>query len=76
MGSVSLRLPDAVFERLDKLAAMTGRSRSFYMVEAIKEYIDDLENLYLAEQRLIDIRAGKVKTVPLAEVMKQYGMED
>jgi PHP family Zn ribbon phosphoesterase len=32
-----------------------------------------LEDLYLAEQRLIAIRAGKSKTVPLEEVMKRYG---
>ena len=33
------------------------------MIEAIREHLDDLEDLYLAEQRLIDIRAGKSQTV-------------
>lgn len=75
MASVSLRLPDEVTQRLEQLAALTGRSKTFYMVEAIREHIDDLEDLYLAEQRLIDIRAGKTKTVPLEEVMKRYGLE-
>ena len=46
------------------------------MIEAIEERLDDLEDLYLAEQRLIDLRAGKSGTVPLDEVMKQYGMDD
>ncbi|MHB1656224.1 MAG: type II toxin-antitoxin system RelB family antitoxin [Burkholderiales bacterium] len=76
MASVSLRLPDEITQRLEHLAALTGRSKTFYMVEAIREHIDDLEDLYLAEQRLIDIRAGKTKTVPLEEVMKRYGLED
>lgn len=76
MGSVSLRLPDEVSQRLEHLVALTGRSKTFYMVEAIREHIDDLEDLYLAEQRLIDIRAGKTQTVPLEEVMKRYGLED
>lgn len=76
MASVSLRLPDEVSQRLDHLAELTGRSKTFYMVEAIREHIADLEDLYLAEQRLIDIRAGKSKAVPLEEVMKRYGMED
>lgn len=75
MASVSLRLPDDVTQRLDHLVALTGRSKTFYMVEAIREHIDDLEDLYLAEQRLIDIRAGRSKTVSLEEVMKRYGLE-
>lgn len=75
MASVSLRLPDDVSQRLESLAALTGRSKTFYMVEAIREHIDDLEDLYLAEQRLIDHRAGKTQSVPLEEVMKRYGLE-
>lgn len=75
MKPVALRLPDEVSERLTRLAALTGRSKTFYMIEAIKEHLDDIEDLYLAEQRLIDERAGKTEAVPLEEVMKRYGME-
>ncbi len=75
MGAVSLRLPDDVSQRLQNLAQMTGRSKTYYMVEAIREHLDDLEDLYLAEQRLIDIRSGKTQTVPLEEVMKRDGLE-
>ena len=74
MKSVALRLPDEVSQRLKRLADLTGRSRTFYMIEAIREHLDDLEDLYLAEQRLIDIRAGKSQTVPLEDVMKRYGV--
>ncbi|HHW65523.1 MAG TPA: ribbon-helix-helix protein, CopG family, partial [Rhodocyclaceae bacterium] len=52
MGAVSIRLPDDVSQRLQNLAQMTGRSKTYYMVEAIREHLDDLEDLYLAEQRL------------------------
>ena len=75
MKSVALRLPDEVAQRLKRLADLTGRSKTFYMIEAIQEHLDDLEDLYLAEHRLIDIRAGKSQTVPLEEVMKRYGLE-
>lgn len=75
MGAVFLRLPDDVSQRLQKLAQMTGRSKTYYMVEAIREHLDDFEDLYVAEQRLIDIRSGKTQTVPLEEVMKRYGLE-
>lgn len=76
MSAVSLRLPDEVSNRLNQLAELTGRSKTFYMIEAITEHMDDLEDLYLAEQRLIDLRAGRSKTVSLEEVMKRYEMED
>ncbi len=76
MSAVSLRLPDEVSKRLSQLAELTGRSKTFYMIEAITEHLDDLEDLYLAEQRLIDLRAGRSKTVSLEEVMKRYEMED
>ena len=76
MNPVALRLPDEVSQRLKRLADRTGRSKTFYMIEAIKEHLDDLEDLYLAEQRLIDIRAGKSQTVPLEEVVERYGLED
>jgi RHH-type transcriptional regulator, rel operon repressor / antitoxin RelB len=76
MGSVSIRLPDDVSARLQNLAELTGRSKTFYMIEAIREHLDDLEDLYIAEQRLIEIRAGRSKTVPLEEVMKRHGLKD
>jgi len=75
MSAVSLRLPDEVAQRLQRLADLTGRSKTYYMIEAISEHLDDIEDLYLAEQRLIDNRAGKSQSIPLEEVMKRYGVE-
>lgn len=75
MASVPLRLPDEVTQRLEQLVKRTGRSKTFHIVEAIREHIDDLEDLYLAEQRLGDYRAGKSTSVPLEEVMKRYVLE-
>ena len=72
---LAIRLPAEVESRLDALAKATGRTKTFYAREDILEYLDDLEDLYLAEQRLIDIRAGKTQTVPLDEVMKRHGLE-
>ena len=67
MTAVSLRLPDDVSQRLRQLAARTGRSRTFYILAALREHLDDLEDVYLAEQRLVDLRLGKSHTVPLDE---------
>ena len=40
MVAVSLRLPDDMSERLQRLADLTGRSKSYYMIEAIGEHIE------------------------------------
>ena len=58
------RKPSLTCERLDRLADRTGRSKT----STCRRPSSDLEDLYLAEQRLIDIRAGKSQTVPLEEV--------
>lgn len=58
------------------LAQLTGRSKTFYMIEAIREHLDDLEDLYVAEQRLIEIRAGRSSTSTLDDVEKQLGLAD
>ena len=73
---LAIRLPAEVESRLDALAKATGRTKTFYAREAILEHLDNLEDLYLAEQRLIDARAGKTEAVPLEDVMKRYGLAD
>jgi RHH-type rel operon transcriptional repressor/antitoxin RelB len=73
---LALRLPPEIERRLDVLAKLTGRSKSYYAREAILQHLDDLEDVYLAEQRLTDLRAGRTDTVPLADLMKRYGLED
>ena len=74
--SVSLRLPSELNQRLSDLAEQTGRSKTFYMLEAIKQHLDDLEDLYLAEQRLLDVRAGRSPTHSLDDVERSLGLAD
>ena len=73
---LAVRLPAEIETRLGNLARTTGRTKSYYAREAILEHLDDLEDLYLAESELEGIRAGRIKTKPLAEVMRQYGLEN
>ena len=73
---LALRLPPEIESRLDALSKRTGRSKSFYARQAILEHIGDLEDVYLAEQRLADLRAGRSDTVPLDDLMKRYGLDD
>lgn len=74
--TVSLRLPEDISNRLQVIAKRTGRSKTSYMVEAIREKLADLEDLYLAERRLIANRAGKSKTYTLEEVERSLGLAD
>ena len=46
------------------------------MIEAIRDHLDDLEDLYLSEQRLLDARAGKSEAVSLESMMLRYGLEN
>jgi len=67
---LSIRLPDLLEKRLDTLANETGRTKTALAREAIVEYIDDLEDYYLAEARA---RLNR-KTIPLADVERDLGL--
>lgn len=49
---LAIRLPKDIEDRLAVLAAKTGRTKTFYAKEAILEYMDDMEDKYLAIYRL------------------------
>jgi RHH-type rel operon transcriptional repressor/antitoxin RelB len=73
---LSIRLPDEINERLDFLARQTGRTKAFYIREALAERIDDLEDYYLAADILERIRKGKESTHSATEVRKDLGLVD
>ena len=73
---ITVRLTEAEEARLNSLAERTGRKRSYYVKQALAEYLDDMEDLYTAEQVLIRIRAGTESTSTLAEVEAELGLAD
>lgn len=73
---LAIRLPESIEKRLEKLAKRTGRTKTFYVREAILEHLADLEDIYLAERTLGRIRSGEERTIPLADVVKRHGLED
>jgi RHH-type transcriptional regulator, rel operon repressor / antitoxin RelB len=72
---LAIRLPQSVEKRLEKLARRTGRTKTFYVREAILEHLEDLEDTYLAERALERIRRGEERTIPLEDVVKRHGMD-
>ena len=73
---LAIRLPQSIEKRLEKLARRTGRTKTFYVREAILQHLEDLEDVYLAETRLEKIRSGEEETIPLENVIERHGMED
>lgn len=67
---LALRLNPEIEERLDRLAKKTGRTKSYYAREAILEHLDDLEDTYLALQRL----ERPAKTFSAKEVKRELGL--
>ncbi len=76
MSAMVVDLPQEVSDRLNELSERTGRSTTEYVVEAVTEHLGELEDLYLAEERLTKHRAGLSQSFDLDEVEKRLGLED
>lgn len=72
----ALRLPDRTYERLQALASRTGRTATYYIREAVEEHLDDLEDMYLAEQVAERVRRGEEATYTLEVVERELGLAD
>jgi len=68
---LAVRLPEPIEKRLEELAQRTGRTKTFYVREAILQHLEEIEDIYLAEGALDRIRRGKEKTVPLQDALKR-----
>ena len=49
---LSIRLDPETEKRLERLAARTGRTKSYYAREALLEHLDEMEDRYIAIERL------------------------
>ncbi len=69
---LAIRLPENIEKRLSKLALKTGRSKTYYARQAIVEYLDDLEDYYLAVSRL----EQNLPAVSFKEMEKRLGLDN
>lgn len=74
--AVGLRISDELAQRYSNLAACTGRTKTFYLSQALKNEIDKLEYEYKLMKKVEDWRAGKLETVTLDELEKNLGLAD
>ncbi|HEV2335106.1 MAG TPA: ribbon-helix-helix protein, CopG family [Stellaceae bacterium] len=68
---VSLRVPSDLIEAFDRLAAALDRPRSWVMLRALRQYLEDGEGAEVAEdiESLAELDRGE--TVPFEESMRR-----
>ena len=74
--ATSIRLAAELGDRLDRLAAKTGRTKAFYLRQLIESGISELEDYYLAADTLERVRKGQEKVYSAAAVRNDLGLDD
>ena len=75
-ATAALRMPEHLAIRYDRLAKSTGRTKTFYMTEALAAEIARLEYEYGLMKKVEDYRAGRLETVTLDELEESLGLAD
>jgi RHH-type rel operon transcriptional repressor/antitoxin RelB len=57
--AISVRLDSELEARLEHLATVTGRAKSYYLRELIEMGLEELEDFYLADATIKGIRKGQ-----------------
>lgn len=74
--TISIKIPLELSERYDRLAKSTGRTKTYYMNEALSDSIDRLEYEYEILKDIEDCRIGALETVTLDEVEESLELKD
>lgn len=71
----TVRIPEELQKRLETLVENTKRSRSFYLREALEEYLDEHEDLLNALAVKERIQKGTEKLYTIEEARKVLGLD-
>ena len=74
--ATSIRLDPDVEQRLDRLAARTGRTKAYYLRELVTNGLEDLEDFYLAAATMERVRKGEEQVFSLEEAERDLGLAD
>lgn len=72
--AMSIRLTPEDDARLERLARRTGRSKTFYVREAIHAHLDDLEERYWADSVVRDWEDSGRESRPAEELWDELGL--
>jgi len=73
--ATSIRLDATTEQRLDRLAALTGRTKAYYLRELVTKGLDDLEDYYLAAASIERVRKGEEKVYTAEQVKTDLGLD-
>ena len=68
---LAVRLDPETENKLSRLAQETGRSKSYYVKQAIENYLEEREDYLLA----LSVLERNEPRKPIAEVRKELGLE-
>ena len=68
---LSVRLGEELEQRLEALAKATGRSKTYYVREALISKLEDMEDVYMAEMVLERIASGDEKVISAEEFWRE-----
>ncbi len=72
--STSIELTPEIDERLDRLAANNGKTKDEYLRAMVEKVLEDIEDLYDAEQATRARLAGNDEPISQQEMEKLLGM--
>lgn len=73
---MTVRLPENMDKRLSQLAKETHRSKSYYVKQALEEFLEEREDYLLALAAMERFEKGEEKAIPFEEILKKYGLEN
>lgn len=71
---LTIRLDAKTEDRLKRLSVATHRPKSFYVKQALNEYLEDMEDIYLAEKEMEKIKSGKSSLTSLEDFKDELGI--
>ncbi len=73
-AAIAVRLPKPLDDRLREVAERSGQTMSYFVAEALLEYLDDLEDERLAIEAFREhVRSGE-DPIPAEEVYRELGI--
>ena len=76
MKRTAIRLPDATYDRLRALVERSGRTAAFHIRESLERYLEDVEDLHVAENAAAGHRKSGSLAFSLDELDRYLGLED
>ena len=74
--TVTIRLSKDEEARLSALARRTGRTKSFYVRTAVREYLENLEDVYAADEAIRELKRTGIEPRPLDELIAEAGLTE